>query len=92
METKQSVFVRPPMSVWAFHFVAHIRTEALNDILVSTARVVADTKTMVDWWIQAIVEDDVPPKIGGAGFADSDITGALTRIIRALDAYCKAVS
>ncbi|KAL4064015.1 hypothetical protein J3A83DRAFT_667588 [Scleroderma citrinum] len=66
------------------------KRRTLNEILASVKDVVTDMRTMVDWWIQAIVEDTAPPKSGGAGFDDSAITGALTRVIRALDAYCEA--
>ncbi|KAL4063983.1 hypothetical protein V8B97DRAFT_1904501 [Scleroderma yunnanense] len=71
------------------------RSSALNAILESTKEVAADMATMVDWWspiIDAIgnVEDAAQHEREGTGFPDSTAMASLTRIIRALDAYCEA--
>ncbi|KAL4062282.1 hypothetical protein V8B97DRAFT_1878072 [Scleroderma yunnanense] len=71
------------------------RFGALNAILESTKEVATDMATMVDWWtpiIDAIgnVEDAAQHKRGGTSFPDSTVMVSLTRIIRALDAYCEA--
>jgi len=73
--------------------MADVRTDALNGILESTRDVVTDMRSMVDWWIPVIgairyLEGISSHESGRVGFADS----AITSVINALDAYCKAVS
>ncbi|KAL4063994.1 P-loop containing nucleoside triphosphate hydrolase protein [Scleroderma yunnanense] len=72
-------------------------SDPLNAILECTMEVVTGMAAMVDWWkpvTDAIgnLEDAAHHRRGGSSFANSTNTVALTRITRALDAYCKAYS
>ncbi|KAL4064078.1 hypothetical protein V8B97DRAFT_1343731 [Scleroderma yunnanense] len=67
---------------------------ALKEILGSAKEVIADMGAMVDWWMQVIrairyVEDAASHKTGEDGLTASAMV-ALTHIIDAFDAYCKA--
>ena len=77
--------------------VSDIKTEALNAILASTKEVVSDMNAMVSWWTLVIdalgkVEDATHRMRGTSGIDDSAVMVSITRITRALDSYCEAVS
>ena len=76
---------------------ADIKTEALNAILESTKEIVTDMDTMVSWWTLVIdalgkVEDATHRMRGVNGIDDSTVMVSITRVTRALDSYCEAVS
>ena len=94
MERGQSVPVR---AMQATVPLLTLETDVLNAILEPTKEVVADMDIMVKWWSRVIdtlekVEDAAHRMKGRNDFDDSAIMIAITRITRALDSYCEAVS
>lgn len=74
-----------------------ITIEALRAILQSMEKVIDDMDNMVKWWtpvidVLAMTEDMAYSMRSGADFDDNALKIICSRIIRALDLYCDAVS
>lgn len=77
--------------------VADAKADGLTEISESAKVVVVEMETMINWWTPVIdalenVEDAAQRMKGCIGLNDSTVKVTLSRIIRALDSYCEAVS
>ncbi|KAL4062298.1 hypothetical protein V8B97DRAFT_1904403 [Scleroderma yunnanense] len=88
-------YPKPGFADWISNGQGVNRFIAMKEVLECTRNVVTDMETMVDWWTSIFdtmrnVEDAIRRNKEEIGFPDNTMRVALTRIIRALDAYCEA--